>query len=224
MMQGKLIVIEGIDGSGKSTQYKKLCDRLEAESLEFRKIVFPRYDKDSSALVREYLSGGFGTKPDDVNAYAASTFYAVDRYASYKTDWGEYYNKGGLILSDRYTTSNACHQGSKLPPEERGEYLKWLYDFEFRLLGLPAPSLVIYLNIDIDVSRNQMNKRQSDTNTKADIHEKDFDYLQSSLDAGRFAAKTYGWKVIDCVREGKMRDIDDIHQEIYSAVMDAVNK
>ena len=224
MMQGDLIVIEGIDGSGKSTQYKKLCDRLEREALDFRKIVFPRYDKDSSALVREYLSGGFGTKPEDVNAYAASTFYAVDRFASFKTDWGEYYNNGGLILSDRYTTSNACHQGSKLPEEERLEYLQWLYDFEFRLLGLPAPSLVIYLNIDIEVSRRQMDKRQSDTNTKADIHEKDFEYLQASLEAGRFAASAYGWKVIDCVVDGEMRTIEDIHEEIYASVMDIIKK
>ncbi len=224
MMQGNLIVIEGIDGSGKSTQYKKLCERLASENFEFRKIVFPRYDKDSSALIREYLGGGFGTNPDDVNAYAASTFFAVDRFASFKTDWGEYYKNGGLILSDRYTTSNACHQGSKLPPEERREFLNWLYDFEFRLLGLPAPSLVIYLNIDIEVSRRQMDKRQNDTNTQADIHEKNFDYLQASLEAGRFAAATYGWKVIDCVVDGNMRSIDDIHEDIYSAVMEAVKK
>ena len=224
MMQGNLIVIEGIDGSGKSTQYKKLCERLEKENFEFRKIVFPRYDKDSSALIREYLSGGFGTNPDDVNAYAASTFFAVDRFASFKTDWGEYYNNGGLILSDRYTTSNACHQGSKLPEGEREEFLRWLYDFEFRLLGLPAPSLVIYLNIDIEVSRRQMDKRQNDTNTQADIHEKNFDYLQSSLEDGRFAAATYGWKVIDCVVDGTMRSIDDIHEEIYKAVCAAAGK
>jgi len=223
MMQGKLIVIEGIDGSGKSTQYKKLCQRLENENVDFRKIVFPRYEKDSSALIREYLSGGFGTKPNDVNAYAASTFFAVDRFASFKTDWGEYYNNGGLILSDRYTTSNACHQGSKLPRKDRLEFLNWLYDFEFRLLGLPAPSLVIYLNIEIDVSRQQMDTRQSETNTEADIHEKDFEYLSDSLDAGRFAAQVYGWKVIDCVVDGKMRSIDDIHEEIYNTVISSIN-
>jgi len=218
MMQGKLIVIEGIDGSGKSTQYKKLCQRLEDEGREFRKIVFPRYDKESSALIREYLSGGFGSNPDDVNAYAASTFYAVDRFASFKTDWGEYYNNGGLILSDRYTTSNACHQGSKLPEEQRRAYLDWLYNFEFDLLGLPAPSCVIYLNIDIDVSRRQMDNRQTQTNTQADIHEKNFDYLQACLEAGRSAAAVYGWHVIDCVKNGEMRSIEDIHEEIYRTV------
>lgn len=224
MMQGKLIVIEGIDGSGKSTQYKKLCERLSAEGLDFRKIVFPRYDKESSALIREYLSGGFGKNPDDVNAYAASTFFAVDRFASFKTDWEEYYNNGGVILSDRYTTSNACHQGSKLPPDGRREFLDWLYDFEFRLLGLPAPSLVIYLNIDLDVSRRQMDARQTATNTEADIHEKDFAYLSASLDAGRFAAEIYGWKIIDCVVDGEMRSIDDIHEEIYATVLESLNK
>ena len=223
MMQGKLIVIEGIDGSGKSTQYKKLCQRLEEDCVEFKKIVFPRYDKDSSALIREYLRGDYGTKPEDVNAYASSTLFAVDRFASYKTDWGEYYNNGGVILSDRYTTSNACHQGSKLPAEERAEFLNWLYDFEFRLLGLPAPSLVIYLNIDIDVSKRQMDARQNATNTHADIHEKDFEYLSNSLEAGRFAAKLYGWKVIDCVVDGKMRSIEDIHEEIYKTVIESID-
>lgn len=222
MMQGKLIVIEGIDGSGKSTQYKKLCQRLESEGREFRKIVFPRYDKESSALIREYLSGGFGSRPDDVNAYAASTFYAVDRFASFKTDWGEYYNNGGLILSDRYTTSNACHQGSKLPAGERQEYLDWLYDFEFRLLGLPEPSCVIYLNIDIETSRRQMDNRQNETNTQADIHEKNFEYLAACLEAGRCAAKNYRWKIIDCVKEGEMRSIEEIHNEIYEAVMTCI--
>ena len=118
-MQGKLIIMEGIDGSGKSTQYKKLRDRLAAEGTEFRSVVFPRYNEESSALIRAYLGGQFGDRPGDVNPYAASTFFAVDRFASYKTDWGAYYQQGGLVLADRYTTSNACHQGSKLPPEER---------------------------------------------------------------------------------------------------------
>lgn len=222
MMQGKLIVIEGIDGSGKSTQYKLLCQRLEKEGYNFRKIVFPRYDKESSALIREYLGGGFGSQPGDVNAYAASTFYAVDRFASFKTDWGEYYKNGGLVLSDRYTTSNACHQGSKLSGEARREYLKWLRDFEFRLLELPEPDSVIYLNIELDISRRQMDKRQSSTNTSADIHEKDFDYLRACLDAGREAAKMYDWKLIDCVQNGNMRSIQDIHEQIYAHVLSCI--
>jgi dTMP kinase len=218
MMQGRLIVLEGIDGSGKSTQYKKLCQRLEEEQRQFRRVVFPRYDQESSALIREYLGGKFGSKPTDVNAYAASTFYAVDRFASFKTDWQDYYNAGGLVLADRYTTSNACHQGSKLSPDERQKFFDWLYDFEFNLLGLPRPSMVVYLDIDLEVSRRQMQQRQQDTSTDADIHEKDFAYLAACLDAGRYAAQHYGWKRVECVRNGEMRTVEDIHQEIYTSI------
>ena len=218
MMQGKLIVMEGIDGSGKSTQYKKLCERLEAEGTQFRKVTFPRYDKESSALIRAYLGGEFGQKPGDVNAFAASTFYAVDRFASFRTDWGAYYQQGGLVLCDRYTTSNACHQGSKLPESERQSYLDWLYDFEFGKIGLPAPDLVIYLDVDIEVSRRQMEHRQNETNTSADIHEKDFSYLAACLEAGRYAADHYGWKRIRCMTGDAMRSVDEIHEEIYAAV------
>ena len=222
MMQGKLIVMEGIDGSGKSTQYKKLCARLEAEGTQFRKVTFPRYDKESSALIRAYLGGEFGQKPGDVNAFAASTFYAVDRFASFRTDWGAYYQQGGLVLCDRYTTSNACHQGSKLPANERQSYLDWLYDFEFGKIGLPAPDLVIYLDVDIEVSRRQMEHRQSETNTSADIHEKDFAYLAACLEAGRYAADHYGWKRIRCMAGDTMRSVDEIHEEIYAAVKAAL--
>lgn len=222
MMQGKLIVMEGIDGSGKSTQYKMLCERLEKEGKDFRRIVFPRYDKESSALIRQYLGGEFGSRPTDVNAYAASTFYAVDRFASFKTDWGDYYKSGGLILADRYTTSNACHQGSKMAPEERQKYLDWLYDFEFHLLGLPEPSMVIYLDIDIETSRRQMERRRNATGTSADIHEKDFAYLAACLDAGHYAAGHYGWRRIECVRDGVMRGMEDIHEDIFAAVSEVI--
>jgi len=222
MMQGKLIVLEGIDGSGKSTQYQLLCSRLAEEGVQFRKVTFPRYHEESSALIRAYLGGQFGEKPGDVNAYAASTFYAVDRFASYRTDWGEYYQQGGLVLCDRYTTSNACHQGSKMSAETRQDYLNWLYDFEFQKIGLPAPDLVIYLNIDLEVSRRQMEHRQNETNTNADIHEKDFAYLSACLDAGRYAASHYGWKMINCMSGENMRSIQDIHEEIYTTVRNTI--
>ena len=136
---GKLIVLEGIDGSGKSAQYRRLTARFEREGLDYHSIVFPRYDQESSALIRMYLNGDFGARPDDVNAYASSIFYAVDRYASYMTDWKAYYQSGGVVLSDRYTTSNAVHQGAKLPPEEQPRFFDWLYDLEYVKLGLPRP-------------------------------------------------------------------------------------
>ena len=215
---GKLIVIEGTDGSGKSTQFRLLTQRLTDEGRKFQKLVFPQYAEPSSALIRMYLGGEFGSKPYDVNAYAASAFYAVDRYASYKKVWGEYYENGGLIVSDRYTTSNAVHQASKEPGEKQGEFLKWLYEFEYEKLGLPAPDLTIYLDVPTDFTEQMMRRREADTNTKADIHEQDMTYLATCRRTGKAAAAFYHWTVIECVRDGKMRTIEDIHEEIYRHV------
>ena len=212
---GKLIVIEGTDGSGKSTQFRLLTSRLEADGHRFQKLVFPQYAEPSSALIRMYLGGEFGSKPSDVNAYAASAFYAVDRYASYKKVWGDWYENGGLIVSDRYTTSNAVHQASKEPQEKQAEFLKWLYEFEYDRLGLPRPDLTIYLDVPTDFTEQMMRKREADTNTSADIHEQDMEYLATCRRTGKAAAEYYGWTVIQCVRNGAMRSIEDIHDEIY---------
>ena len=215
---GKLIVIEGTDGSGKSTQFARLTQRLEAEGKAFQKLVFPQYAEPSSALIRMYLGGEFGSNPTDVNAYAASAFYAVDRYASYKKVWGGWYENGGLVLSDRYTTSNAVHQASKEPEETRGDFLKWLYEFEYEKLGLPRPDLTIYLDVPTGFTEKLMRRREADTNTTADIHEKDLTYLATCRRMGKTAAEFYGWTVIECVRDGAMRSIEDIHEEIYRRV------
>ena len=181
MGKGKLIVLEGIDGSGKSTQYRRLCQRMENDKIDYNHIVFPRYDKESSALLRLYLGGAFGTDPGDVNAYTASTFYAVDRFASYRDDWGKVYENGGLILSDRYTTSNAVHQGCKLPDDELPDFFNWLADLEYVKMGLPRPDLVIYLDVDIETATRRMRRREAKNNTQADIHEKDTAYLERCL-------------------------------------------
>lgn len=215
---GKLIVIEGTDGSGKSTQFKLLTARLEQENRSFQKLVFPQYAEPSSALIRMYLGGEFGSNPADVNAYAASTFYAVDRYASYKKVWGQWYENGGLVVSDRYTTSNAVHQASKETGENQKAFLKWLYELEYEKLGLPCPDLVIYLDVPTDFTETMMRRREADTNTHADIHEQDMAYLATCRRTGRAAAEYYGWKVIECVRNGEMRSIEDIHEEIYRHV------
>lgn len=215
---GKLIVIEGTDGSGKSTQFKLLTVRLEQEKRSFQKLVFPQYAEPSSALIRMYLGGEFGSNPADVNAYAASTFYAVDRYASYKKVWGQWYENGGLVVSDRYTTSNAVHQASKETGENQKAFLKWLYELEYEKLGLPCPDLVIYLDVPTDFTETMMRRREADTNTHADIHEQDMAYLATCRRTGRAAAEYYGWKVIECVRNGEMRSIEDIHEEIYRHV------
>ena len=215
---GKLIVIEGTDGSGKSTQFRMLWEHLEAEKVPFQHIVFPRYKEESSALIRMYLGGQFGDKPFDVNAYTASAFFAVDRFASYKMDWGKWYEEGGLVLSDRYTTSNAVHQASKEPEEKQADFLHWLYDFEYDKLGLPRPDLTIYLDVPTDFTEKLLRGREQSTNTKADIHEKDMAYLATCRETGRKAAAYYGWTVINCVEDGKMRSIEDIHEEIYHHV------
>ena len=218
IIMGKLIVIEGTDGSGKSTQFKALTQRLREENTAFKTLVFPRYSEESSALIRMYLSGQFGSRPDDVNAYAAASFFAVDRYASYKQDWGTWYEEGGLIVSDRYTTSNAVHQASKEQGEAQQAFLKWLYEFEYDKLGLPRPDLVIYLDVPTAFTEKMMRCREAATNTQADIHEQDMTYLTTCRETGRAAANYYGWKIIECGRDGQMRTIEDIHQEIYQLV------
>lgn len=215
---GKLIVIEGTDGSGKSTQFRLLTDRLEAEQVKFQKLVFPQYSEPSSALIRMYLGGEFGKSPSDVNAYAASAFYSVDRYASYRKVWGKWYEEGGLVVSDRYTTSNAVHQASKEPEDKREDFLNWLYDFEYDKLGLPRPDLVIYLDVPTDFTEKMLRHRESETHTHADIHEQDMQYLATCRRMGRAAAEHYGWTVIRCVRDGAMRSMEDIHEEIYRHV------
>ena len=212
---GKLIVFEGIDGSGKSTQFDRLCNRLADESCSFMRLSFPRYDKPSSALVRMYLGGEFGDEPGTVNAYAASSFFAVDRMASYLCDWSRYYEEGGLILTDRYTTSNAIHQGAKLLSEERRSFFAWLYDYEFRLMGLPSPDLVIYMDIDANAAALRLQKRQLLTGAVGDIHENDLAYLALCAQCGKQAADYYGWRKVACFKQEHESTEDEIHAAIY---------
>ena len=212
---GKLIVIEGTDGSGKSTQFKLLTARLEKEGKAFQKLVFPQYSEPSSALIRMYLGGEFGSKPSDVNAYAASAFYAVDRYASYKKVWGQWYEDGGLVVSDRYTTSNAVHQASKVEDARQNDFLKWLYDFEYSKLGLPCPDLILYLDVPTDFTEAMMRRREADTHTSADIHEQDEEYLRNCRANAREIVKECGWSVISCAAMDEPRTPEDIHSEVY---------
>ena len=224
MGKGKLIVLEGIDGSGKSSQYRRVCARMEKDGIDYNHIVFPRYDKESSALIRMYLGGQFGTHPDDVNAYTASTFYAVDRFASYRDDWGKIYDRGGLIISDRYTTSNAVHQGSKLSEEELPAFFQWLSDLEYEKMGLPKPDLVIYLDVDIETALARMKHRQDSSNTKADIHEKDVNYLRRCLHTADMAAEYYGWTRVPFLKDGAERDVDEKNDEIYRLILSYIRK
>lgn len=213
-MQGRLIVFEGTDGSGKATQTALLCQTLAERGIPFRRLEFPRYREESAALIRLYLAGAFGSKPEDVNAYAASTFYSVDRYASYRQDWGPFYENGGLVIADRYTTSNAVHQTPKLPPEQREQFLDWLFDFEYRLLGLPRPSRVVYLDVPTELSEQMMRRREQQTHTTADIHEQDEAYLRACRESAELIVRRCGWEKISCAQNGALRPAEEIHREV----------
>lgn len=210
---GKLIVIEGLDGSGKATQAKLLCEALVKSGVKARKVSFPNYASDSSALVKMYLSGQFGTDPKDVNAYAASAFFAVDRFASYKKDWKEDY-ENGVIIADRYTTSNGIHQCSKLDRTNWDEYLDWLFEFEYGRLGIPAPDMVIYIKVDPEVSQKLMTGRYQGDESKKDIHESNLEYLKKSREAADYCSKKLGWKIVECCVDGKMRSVEEIHGDV----------
>lgn len=223
-MAGRLIVFEGTDGSGKSTQFQALCRRVTQSGRDYQKLVFPQYKEPSSALIRMYLAGEFGTHPQDVNPYAASAFYAVDRYASLKKVWGEYYEQGGLVLTDRYTTSNAVHQAVKCAPQEREAFLRWLDDFEHDKLGLPRADLVLYLDMPTRCSLELLRSREAATHTQGDIHEVDPDYLAACRDSALQAARLLGWQVIPCVTgDGRLRTVEEIHREVWSLVSPLLN-
>ena len=221
MAAKKLIVIEGLDGSGKATQAKRLTEALVEKGIPVREVSFPDYGSDSSALVRMYLSGQFGTDPQDVNAYAASSFFAVDRFASYKKDWHRDYARG-VVIADRYTTSNAVHQCSKLPKEQWEDFLNWLFDFEYKKLGIPAPDRVIYLNVDPAVSQALMTARYNGDENKKDIHERDIAYLRHSREAAAYCAEKLGWETVDCCRDGQMRSIEDIHKDVMKLLENSI--
>ncbi|MGN1081109.1 MAG: dTMP kinase [Acutalibacteraceae bacterium] len=211
---GKLIVFEGLDGSGKTTQLEKMKGYLDECGISYRHIKLPNYGSDSSVLVRHYLAGDYGEKPGDVNAFAASSFFAVDRYASFKADWGRDYCDGRLIVADRYTTSNAALQCSKLCESEWDFYLDWLYDFEFEKLKIPRPDKVIFLDMPPEISQKLLSSRYNGDEQRKDIHERDLEYLLRCREASLYAAKKLGWTVIKCWEGENARQIDDIFADI----------
>ena len=219
MSKGKLIIIEAGDGSGKATQTKALYEHLVRDGHEVRRIEFPDYAADSSMLVRMYLRGDFGGHAEDVNAFAASTFFAVDRYASFRMKWKDFYDAGGIILADRYTTSNMVHQAVKLTDEgERAAFLDWLWDFEFVKLGLPVPDKVVFLDMDPAVADKLIAARAKETGTAKDIHEQDTDYLHRCHAAYLELAAKYGWAKVICSQQGEPRAIEAIHADVYAAI------
>ena len=218
---GKLFVIDGTDGSGKQTQFNKLQERLTKDNIEYKTVSFPNYDSPSSSLVKMYLSGEFGTNAQEISPYIASTFYAADRYATFKTGYQEYYDNGGIILADRYTTANMVHQAGKIKDKkERDKFLKWLWDFEFNLYGLPIPTEVFFLNMPVEKSIELMKDRENKFthNAKKDIHETNKEHLIDSYNAACSVAKEYNWYEIKRVKDDKIRTIEDIHEEIYNEI------
>lgn len=219
---GRLVVLDGLDGSGKSTQLDRLQEYFTQNHINYRQISFPDYGQPSSALVSMYLRGEFGDAADAVNAYAASSFYAVDRYASYKKFWEEDYQAGRLILAARYTTSNVIHQMGKLPREEWDAYLAWLQDYEYGLLGLPRPDRVIFLDMPLEISQRLLSSRYEGDETKKDIHERDLRYLQTCRESALYAAEKMGWSLVSCGENGQPLPIDTISERLIALVTEGM--
>lgn len=220
-MNGKLIIIEsGSDASGKATQSEELLKKLTADGYNVRKVEYPNYKSESSTLVKMYLRGDFGKHADDVDAYIASTFFTADRYASFKTEWEEFYRSGGIVIADRYTTSNMVHQASKMEIEERDKYLDWLEDYEYNLFKIPRPDEVIFLNVPVDYSIKLMENRKNKFTgeDEKDIHESDKNYLRKTYNNSLYIADKYNWKRVECVENEQLRTIEDISNEIYEIV------
>lgn len=225
-MKGKLIIIEsGSDASGKATQTKKLFNRLEQDGYKVKKVEYPNYKSESSALVKMYLNGDFGKNAEDVDPYVASTFFAADRYASFKTEWEEFYNNGGIIIADRYTTSNMVHQASKMDGNERDKFINWLFDYEFNLYKIPEPNCVVFLDVPIEYSKKLMENRKNKFTgeDKKDIHESDISYLSKSYENSLYIANKYNWNKINCIENENLRSIESIHEEIYNIVKENLN-
>ena len=219
-----LIVLEGLDGSGKGTQTQLLFEELSQRGKAVRKVTFPDYQSPSSSLVKMYLNGEFGAEPEDVNAYAASAFYAVDRFASFRKGWGGDYRQGKLILCDRYATSNMVYQMGKLPRAEWDGYLAWVEDFEYQKLGIPRPDLVLYLDMPIEVSQKLLLQRYQGDSGKKDIHESHLAFLRSCGECARYAGQRLGWKVVPCAKGGEPLPVEEIHRAVLAAVEPLLEK
>ena len=216
---GRLITIDGLDASGKETQSALLCAALREQGYRVRELSFPMYGEKSAVPVELYLGGALGDNPDDTNAYAASTFFSVDRYISYRTDWSrDLADPDTVVVTNRYTTANAVHQLSKLPQAEWEGFLSWLWDFEFGKLGLPTPDCILYLEMRPDISRRLLASRSAATGRVQDIHEKSTDHLEKSYRAALYASDTLGWNRIRCFSGDDPRPIPDIHRDIMDVL------
>ncbi|MBQ8182766.1 MAG: thymidylate kinase [Clostridia bacterium] len=216
---GIFIDLEGLDGSGKTTQTELICKRLEADGIDYRQIKLPDYESDSSILVRKYLAGDFGKNAGDVNAYAASVLYAADRFASFTEKWGEDYRNGKLIFADRYTPANALYQMTKLDKEDWDPFLEWLFDFEYEKIGIPAPDKVIFLDMPVEVSQRLMTFRYGGDESKKDVHEANIEFLNACREAALYAAEKYSWSVVECAENGEPLPIQVINDKVYDILI-----
>lgn len=218
---GYLIAIDGLDGSGKKTQSDRLTEHLRAKGIKVRELDFPMYDSDSSYFVKMYLNGELGHDPSETNAFAASMFFAADRYVSFRRDWKkDYLDPDTVIIANRYTTANAIHQLSKLPEAEWDDFIGWLSDFEFSRLGLPSPDLVLFLELPPELSLSMVDSRSNETGRVKDIHELHPEHMKKSHRAGLYASEKLGWHRISCADKsgGAMRSRDDIFADVIDSV------
>lgn len=208
MNKGKIIVLEGLDGCGKSTQLELLHAAL-SESRPCRLISFPNYESPTGRVVSDYLAGKIPCDGRN-GAYAASAFYAADRYASFMTDWKKDYDAGIAIISGRYATSNAIYQMTKLPREEWDGFLAWLWEFEYGKLGLPEPDCVLFLDMPVEVSQKLLSARYSGDESKKDIHESNVAFLKACRESALYTAEKCGWTIIRCSDGTEPLSISDI--------------
>lgn len=222
MDKGKIIVLEGLDGCGKSTQLSLLADRLSGNGVRTRLVSFPNYDSPGGRLVSGYLGGEIPCE-GETGAYAASSFYAIDRYISYSADWRRDYDSGSVIVSGRYTTSNAIYQMTKLADNEREAYLNWLWDYEYNRLGLPRPDLVLFLDMPVEVSQRLLSSRYNGDEGKKDIHERDIEFMRKCRESAMFTSEKCGWSIIECSDGERPLPIEEIHNSITEKIKEIIN-
>lgn len=224
MTKGKMIVIEGSDGSGKGTHFAMLTTWLKEQEKDIATYDFPQYSQPSSYFVREYLNGKYGGA-NELGAYKPSYFYALDRFdASFSIR--KDLEAGKLVICNRFIGSNMAHQGQKLEAHERKAYYDWLLKLEFETLGIPRPNLNIVLLMPADIAQTLIDQKDEReyTDKKRDIHEADIDHLRRSVAAYKELCKQFPetFTGIECTEDGKLRTLEDIQNQIRNTLLQQI--